>query len=180
MIQTPSGHLVWRSEAPDATWQYWKFAWRSSLFLMVTAIDHLWAIHFSVANSLAAASREALPPTHPLRRLLSIFTHGTIAVNKGAAHQLVGPHATLHRSTPFADFSEVSKATEASIPSLESSFGAFLDNDKFQMLPRSPGKRESLTDGLCSISKWHSLRPARPRPFPRCSMISVILQKVYR
>merc|ERR1711988_952669 len=89
MIETPSGDRIWRSEALSATWQYWKFVWRSSLFLTVTAVDHLWTTHFSIANALAAASREALAPAHPLRRLLSIFTYGTIAVNKDAAHQLV-------------------------------------------------------------------------------------------
>merc|ERR1719389_642224 len=104
---------------------------------MVTAVDHLYTTHFSVANSLAAASREALPPAHPLRRLLSIFTFGTIGVNKNAAHQLVGPHHLLHRSTPFSDFGHVSEVAQASIPSFESSFGAFLDNDRFELLDQA-------------------------------------------
>jgi cytochrome P450 len=147
MIQTPSGNQVWRSEALDATWQYWKFAWRSSLFLMVTAVDHLWATHFSAANSLAAASREALPPAHPLRRLLSIFTFGTIGVNKNAAHQLVGPHHLLHRSTPFSDFGHVSEVAQATIPSLESSFGPFLDHEKFMMLDHAVGQTPYFADG---------------------------------
>jgi hypothetical protein len=147
MVSTPSGHQIWQSDAASATWQYWKFTWRSSLFLIITAIDHLWTTHFSLANSLAAASRETLPPAHPLRRLLTIFTFGTIAVNKNAAHQLVGPHHLLHRSTPFADFSEVSKAAQASIPSLENSFGAFLDNNKFQQLDQAIKDTPYFADG---------------------------------
>jgi hypothetical protein len=147
MVATPSGHQIWQSDAASATWQYWKFTWRSSLFLMVTAIDHLWTTHFSLANSLAAAGRETLPPAHPLRRLLTIFTFGTIAVNKNAAHQLVGPRHLLHRSTPFADFSEVSKAAQASIPSLENNFGAFLDDNKFQQLDQAIKDTPYFADG---------------------------------
>jgi len=147
MILTPSGDQVWKSEAHSTTWQYWKFVWRSSLFLKVTVVDHLWTTHFSVGNALAAASREALPAAHPLRRLLSIFTWGTIAVNKNAAHQLVGPKHLLHRSSPFSDFGHVSEVAQASIPSFQSSFGAFLDDSLFQLLHQTVKDTPYIADG---------------------------------
>merc|ERR1719487_3196692 len=109
MIRTPTGDEIWRSKAPSATWQYWKFVWRSSIFLYVTLVDHLWMTHYSAGNALAAASREGLPPAHPLRRLLTMSTFGSIQVNSGAIHQLIGSDHLLHRSTPFHDFHEIAK-----------------------------------------------------------------------
>jgi hypothetical protein len=147
MVQRPSGEQVWRALVTSSAWQYWKFVWRSSLLLEITTVDHLWTTHFSAANALAAASREGLPPTHPLRRLLTIFTFHTIAVNKDAAHQLVGPKHLLHRSTGFENFGDVSKVAQAAIPSLESSFGAFLDNEGFEMLDQTLKDTPYFADG---------------------------------
>jgi hypothetical protein len=127
MIRTPAGVDIWKQQAMSKTWQYWKFVWRSTAFLKVTLVDHLWATHFTAANSLTGACREALPQQHPLRRLMAMFTYNTVGVNTAALHQLLGPRALLQRSTPFADFHEVSKVAEASIPSLEQIFGPFLD-----------------------------------------------------
>ncbi len=38
---------------PLAGWDYAKFRWRSSLFSLVTLVDHLYAIHMQARNLLA-------------------------------------------------------------------------------------------------------------------------------
>jgi len=169
MIRTPAGVSIWKQQATSETWQYWKFVWRSSAFLKVTLVDHLWATHFSAANSMAAASREALPQQHPMRRLMTMFTFNTIGVNSNALHQLLGPRALLQRSTPFSDFRQVSVAAEASIPSLEKTFGPFIDDTKRDLLhpkvKETPFYAEGqilfdglseLVDGFFELYQWCS------------------------
>ena len=68
----------------DAAWTHAKFAFRSSLLTGVTLKDHLAATHLTIAATLVSASRDHLPATHPLRRLLKPFTYRTIAVNRAA------------------------------------------------------------------------------------------------
>lgn len=131
----------------SVTWQYWKFVWRSSAFLKVTLVDHLWATHFTAANAMAAAAREALPPMHPLRRVLSMFTFGTIKVNIVALHQLLGPNAMLQRSTPFADFLEVQTLARDALPSLEEQFGVFVNTTRKVALPMELQQTPFIQDG---------------------------------
>ena len=81
---------------------------RCSLITIITLTDHLHMTHFRAANVLATAVRKTLSPNHPLRRLLSIFTFGSIFVNLQAMHTLIGPRHVLHRSTPFVQFEDLS------------------------------------------------------------------------
>merc|ERR1719330_286585 len=147
MIETPDGLKLWRSKVDVATWQYWKFVWRSSLFLKITLVDHLWATHFTASNSLAGATRESLPAEHPFRRLMTLFTYGTINVNIDAFHQLLGPNALLQRSAPFADFQQVAKAARTAIPSLKSRFDVFVDEAARQALPTEVQNTPFMQDG---------------------------------
>eukprot|EP00928_Gymnodinium_smaydae_P024850 TRINITY_DN19991_c0_g2_i1.p1 TRINITY_DN19991_c0_g2~~TRINITY_DN19991_c0_g2_i1.p1 ORF type:complete len:881 (-),score=91.57 TRINITY_DN19991_c0_g2_i1:58-2700(-) len=135
-IRTPQPYSK-RVNPTDRDWQYWKFVWRSSMFLRITLVDHLWFVHFTAANSLAAASRESLPATHPLRRLLTVFTYNTIKVNGKATHQLVGPNQMLHRATGFQDFYAVASAAESLLPSLTKIFEPFLNDTVYDALPNS-------------------------------------------
>jgi hypothetical protein len=159
MIETPApdSHQIWKSEAEPATWQYWKFAWRSSTFLKLTAVNHLWATHFTAANAMAAASREGLPHSHPLRRLMSIFTFGTIGVNNNAFHQLLGPNGLLHRSSPFFDFVDVNNALFASLPSLEDHFGHFVSEERMNDLPQKIKDTPYIQDGQLFFNEIQSL-----------------------
>jgi hypothetical protein len=134
MIRTSDGQNLWRSEVPDVTWQYWKFVWRSSMFLYITLVDHLWMTHFSAGEALAGAIREGLPPSHPLRRLLSMATFGTIAVNVGATHTLIGPNHLLQRSTPFQDFHTIAQTASAAIQPMKEAYGAIVDDAIFEAL----------------------------------------------
>jgi hypothetical protein len=164
MIVTPHGDKIWRSEASDLAWQYWKFVWRSSMFLYITLIDHLWMTHYSAGNALTAAAREALAPAHPLRRLLTMATWGSIDVNSAALHQLIGPNHLLQRSSPFHDFHEVAEAAHTAIPSMKEAYGAFVDEVSFASLDPTLQKMPFYADGklvFAAISdlvdKWSAI-----------------------
>lgn len=61
---------------------------RCSLITVITLTDHLHMTHFRAANVMATAVRKTLSPNHPLRRLLSVFTFGSIFVNLQAPSAL--------------------------------------------------------------------------------------------
>ncbi|OQR89159.1 hypothetical protein THRCLA_09892 [Thraustotheca clavata] len=82
----------------DAGWEYAKLCFRGSLITKVTAVDHLLGIHIAVANSLVTSSREKLPPTHPLRRLIKPFTFRSVIINYSASYALFWPKGMLHRA----------------------------------------------------------------------------------
>merc|ERR1719277_1670275 len=125
MIETPSGEEVYRG---SDTWQYWKFVWRSSMVLKVKLVDSIWASKMGAASALAGASRETLPGDHPLRRLLSLFTYGTITENGKDFTQLISPEAMMDRVLPFANFQQVNNVSIQEIQSLKDQFG-FLINE---------------------------------------------------
>ena len=87
-----------RSYAPgDSRWEYAKFAFRGSLVTLVTLVDHLHELHLQWTAALVKAKREALEPDHPVRRLLTPFTFGTIGVNDRAHDHLISPHGMAER-----------------------------------------------------------------------------------
>eukprot|EP00408_Alexandrium_pacificum_P006909 CAMPEP_0171216184 /NCGR_PEP_ID=MMETSP0790-20130122/32050_1 /TAXON_ID=2925 /ORGANISM="Alexandrium catenella, Strain OF101" /LENGTH=720 /DNA_ID=CAMNT_0011681957 /DNA_START=24 /DNA_END=2183 /DNA_ORIENTATION=+ len=120
---------IWR-DAPAAEWEYAKWTFRSTMMNAVTVIDHLWFSHLSVANLIATAARERLLPSHPLRRLLSIASFGTIEVNVKAGHLLLADDQLLHRASPFKDWGAVHDAGEDAIETFEGYFGAVMDAQK--------------------------------------------------
>jgi len=115
MLVTPDGRRVLRG---DKDWQYWKFVWRSSLVTITTLVDNLQLVHFKTANVYARASQLALPTEHPFRRLMSIFTSGTILANVQAMHILLGRKQMLHRASPFEDFEEVTDMIQQRLPDI--------------------------------------------------------------
>ncbi|CAL1138318.1 unnamed protein product, partial [Cladocopium goreaui] len=66
-----------------------KFRFRSSLFVLVTLVDHLYDIHLQRANLFVTAIREKMSSEHPIRRFMSPFTYRTIGVNDNAFHNLI-------------------------------------------------------------------------------------------
>ena len=86
----------------DKDWEYAKLAFRGSLLVKVTAIDHLLTVHETVANYLTQSSREQLPPAHPLRRLIKPFTFRSNAINYASSYALNPEHAMLHRATSLS------------------------------------------------------------------------------
>jgi len=147
MVKLPSGDEVWKHTASAEEWQYAKFAWRATLINGVTLVDHLWFCHFIVANDMAIAARETLPPHHPLRRISAMFTWGTPQVNEAAVHQLAGARALLHRMTPFEDFGAVSKAAVASILPIWTYCDAFINQTTYDALPKLLRESPFYVDG---------------------------------
>jgi hypothetical protein len=47
-------HTTYRPGEPG--WEYAKFRWRSSLFTLVTLVDHLYGVHLQVSNSVRRCS----------------------------------------------------------------------------------------------------------------------------
>jgi len=144
LVVTPSGQQI---EHGDKNWQYWKFVWRSSLIAVTTLVDHLYASHFRAANILARGVREALAPEHPLRRLLSIFTFGTIDVNSGAMHTLVGPNHALHRATAFKEFEGLSSAVPTLLPDPVKVHQHFFNDQVWDSLPEKIRSTPYYEDG---------------------------------
>lgn len=113
LLITPDGQEI---ERGDKTWQYWKFVWRCSLLGVVTVKDHLFFSHYQIGSSLAKETRAILSPKHPLRRLLSIFTFGTIQVNVLSLETLVSPGHMLDRATPFEHYQDFASLVEETLP----------------------------------------------------------------
>ena len=77
----------------DKGWEHAKFAFRSSLFSLVTLVDHLYGVHMQAGNVTATAAREQLGNNHPVRRFLVPFMYQTISVNDNARNNLVNPRS---------------------------------------------------------------------------------------
>eukprot|EP00913_Durusdinium_trenchii_P015080 g14142.t1 len=100
-VLSPAGN---RREAEGTRrWERAKFRFRSSLFSLVTLVDHLYGIHLQTANLFVTALREQMSPEHPIRRFLTPFTYQTIAVNDNAAHNLTAPRSMGPRCFAFTE-----------------------------------------------------------------------------
>ncbi|CAE7947026.1 SWA2, partial [Symbiodinium sp. KB8] len=77
----------------DQNWARAKFRFRSSLFVLVTLVDHLYHVHLQTTNLFVTALREQMSPEHPIRRFLTPFTYQTISINDNAKFNLVAPRS---------------------------------------------------------------------------------------
>ena len=82
-------------------WKEAKYLAKATAMVLVTVREHLVNTHLIVANVATRASTIELPPNHPIRRLLTIFTFRTTEVNTGAFALLVPENSLLHRGTAF-------------------------------------------------------------------------------
>ncbi|CAE7790042.1 RE1, partial [Symbiodinium sp. CCMP2456] len=114
---------------------------------VITLSDHLHMTHFRAANVLATATRRALSPNHPLRRLLSVFTFGSIFINLQAMHTLIGERHVLHRSTPFVEFEGLSEVVPKSLQPLPEKHKALLKDEEFNQLPEKLKQAPYYSDG---------------------------------
>lgn len=144
MMELADGTKVARG---DKDWQYWKFAWRCSLITVITLTDHLHMTHFRAANVMATAVRKTLSPNHPLRRLLSVFTFGSIFVNLQAMHTLIGPRHVLHRSSPFVQFEDLSEVVPQNLLPLTEKHKALLKDEEWAKLPPKVQESPYFADG---------------------------------
>lgn len=87
----------------DDDWERCKFRFRSSLFSLVTLVDHLYFLHLQLANFFVTSVREQMSESHPIRRFLTPFTYQTISINDNAAHNLVAPRSMGPRCFAMTD-----------------------------------------------------------------------------
>lgn len=144
MIETPDGKKVARG---DKEWQYWKFAWRTTLITMVTMEDHLHCSHLQAANFLSTGAREKLSPNHPLRRLLSVFSYNSVEVNFFSLPTLVGEKHALHRGTGLSDFNAATNTVVHSLPDLRQRFEIFRNKTMWDAMPRLMRQAPYYRDG---------------------------------
>jgi len=86
-------------EPGEEGWDESKLLAKVTSFTLVTAREHLIWCHLVLSNTITTASTLKLAPSHPLRRLLTIFTYGATKVNLNAFGTLVTEEGILHRST---------------------------------------------------------------------------------
>ncbi len=85
----------------DEGWEGAKFVAKCSGSILVTARDHLFITHMLVSNYVSLAKIKHLNPSHPIRRLLNVFTFRTNAANDGAFTSLIPKNSILHHGTGF-------------------------------------------------------------------------------
>ncbi|CAJ1955964.1 unnamed protein product [Cylindrotheca closterium] len=83
----------------EVGWAAAKMLARTTAFLLMTAREHLIWTHFLVSNVATREKTIHLPPNHPIRRLLTVFTYGATEVNINAYSTLIPDTCILHRST---------------------------------------------------------------------------------
>jgi len=83
----------------DEEWGAAKMLAKSTAFLLMTAREHLIWTHMLVSNVATRESTLHLPPNHPIRRLLTVFTYNAAEVNISAYNTLIPNTGMLHRST---------------------------------------------------------------------------------
>lgn len=108
------GTQTYRPGDPD--WDYVKFVFRSSLFSLVTFVDHLFGLHLLLANAAVVCTYEGLAAEHPIRRFLTVFLFRTVSVNDNAANNLVRRRTMGERN--FAFTSQALTVAWASAPAL--------------------------------------------------------------
>lgn len=82
-------------------WETAKMLAKVNAFTLITAREHLMWTHLIASNVATRESTLRLPPSHPIRRLLTIFTFRATEVNLEAFDALVPNTSFLHRSTGF-------------------------------------------------------------------------------
>lgn len=82
----------------DETWEATKLLAKITAFTLLTAREHLIWSHLILSNTVTKEKTLELPPSHAIRRLLTIFTYRTTEVNSSAFGTLVNKTAILHRA----------------------------------------------------------------------------------
>ena len=103
--QKPTGIFDYANEKlvkpGDEGWESAKWLAKSTAFTLYTCREHLMWGHLIISNKATMACTTNLPPSHPIRRLLTIFTFRTNTINDQAFAALVPEVSTLHRATAF-------------------------------------------------------------------------------
>lgn len=82
----------------DEGWANAKMLAKVTAFLVMTVQEHLSWTHFLVSNAVTREMTVQLPPSHPIRRLLTVFTFRATEVNLSAFDNLVPENCILYRA----------------------------------------------------------------------------------
>ena len=85
----------------DGGWEEAKMLAKVTSLILMTAREHLTWTHLIASNTATRESTLKLAPSHPIRRLLTVFTFGSTEVNLGAFDNLVPNTSILHRGVGF-------------------------------------------------------------------------------
>jgi hypothetical protein len=85
----------------DGCWEEAKMLAKVTALILITAREHLTWTHLIASNTATRESTLKLAPSHPIRRLLTIFTFGATEVNLRAFDKLVPNTSVLHRAVGF-------------------------------------------------------------------------------
>jgi len=100
---TCTGYLWWKSCSYELGWRHAKLAFRGTLMAIITLIDHLYGLHFTIGNAIVTSNVRELDPAHPLRRLLTPFGFRTEAINFQAANVLTPEYHLVHRASALSN-----------------------------------------------------------------------------
>jgi len=105
--------------------------------------------HYRVANNLAATSRQALTPSHPARRVLSVFTFGSISINYASMFLLTMDQGALSRVLPLADFKNLSTLVPSTlVPAISQTVEYFANESALEQLPKTLREAPFYADGV--------------------------------
>ena len=126
----------------EAAWEETKFLAKSSGLALCNIRKHLLEGHLTAANGLSCASIKNLPPNHPIRRLLNVFTFNTNRVNDNAMAILITQKGLLHRFTAFAKMNQVFES-------------GFASNNVFEPFSKRSLRPELLQQSKCGKLPYH-------------------------
>ncbi|HWZ89637.1 MAG TPA: lipoxygenase family protein [Polyangiaceae bacterium] len=133
-------------------WEEAKWRWKCALFVGTTVSDHLGSVHLMLSNLLVTATREQLPPDHPMRRLLKPYEFRTVAINYDAGLVLAPEGGVAHRAFGFSYEGHVQCLLHATRTTRYSTFPETIAKKRVAALgDRFP----YATDGL---ALWHTIR----------------------
>lgn len=92
---------TYTAKSPTDKWQQAKHLAKSSVFVSVTALEHLTYTHMLVAQVMLNNVIQWLPDGHKMRKLLGLFLYRTAKVNDAAARALLPKKGILHRASGF-------------------------------------------------------------------------------
>eukprot|EP00484_Ammonia_sp_Unknown_P027092 CAMPEP_0197047194 /NCGR_PEP_ID=MMETSP1384-20130603/22725_1 /TAXON_ID=29189 /ORGANISM="Ammonia sp." /LENGTH=593 /DNA_ID=CAMNT_0042479075 /DNA_START=92 /DNA_END=1873 /DNA_ORIENTATION=+ len=114
-------------------WEHAKWVYRVTAVTAITIEAHLLYTHEIEAQALVTSTREYLPFTHPLRRLLKPFCFRTVYINHSAAKNLIGRKQLVHRAWAY-DYEQVNEIMNA----LQQSYKFELLENKFTEMSDVP------------------------------------------
>jgi hypothetical protein len=85
----------------DDGWDAAKFLAKSTALTLVTVREHLIWCHLVLSNTITATTTLELAPSHPIRRLMAIFTYNSVLINQLAFDSLAAKTGPMHRGTGF-------------------------------------------------------------------------------